>query len=148
MDYLLRPMVKEDIDQVVEGEMKIFGHSLGYDYILQEIEINPFSQYIVLEIDGKVSGYIGLWITDNMQIINFYVDKEYQRCGFGSMIMDFVIELCESSNISSLSLEVRPSNEVARKLYKNYGLKDVAVRKNYYDDGEDAILMERKFEVK
>ena len=43
------------------------------------IEINPFSQYIVLEIDEKVSGYIGLWITDNMQIINFYVDKDYQE---------------------------------------------------------------------
>ena len=147
MRYLIRMMEKKDIDAVVEGEKKIFNTSLGYDYLLSEIEINPFSQYLVLEIDGKVHGYIGLWIADNMQIINFYVDKEYQNMGFGSMIMDFVIKICETSHITSLTLEVRESNIRAQRLYEKYGLKAVAVRKNYYDNGENALLMERKFEV-
>ena len=147
MRYLIRPMEKKDIGEIIEGEKRIFNTTLGYDYLLQELELNPFSQYLVLEIDNKVRGYIGLWIADNMQIVNFYVDKEYQKMGFGTMIMEFVIKVCETSNITSLTLEVRESNDVAIKLYEKLGLKKVAVRKNYYDDGEDALLMERKFEV-
>ena len=41
-------------------------------------------------------------------------------------------------------LEVRPSNEGARKLYRNIGFNEIAVRKNYYPAAkgrEDAILM-------
>ena len=147
MRYLIRPMERGDIDAVVEGEKKIFGDTLGYDYLLSELEINPFAQYLVLEIGGKVSGYIGLWIADNMQILNFYVDKEYQNMGYGSMMMDFVVKVCEKSNIKSLTLEVRESNVKAINLYKKFGLKEVAVRKAYYNNGENALLMERKFEV-
>ena len=147
MRYLIRPMEKKDIEEIVAGEKKIFKTTLGYDYLLQELELNPFSQYIVLEIDNKVKGYIGLWIADNMQIINFYIDKEYQKMGFGTMMMEFVIKVCETSHITSLTLEVRESNEVAIKLYEKFGLKKVAIRKHYYDDGEDALLMEIKFEV-
>lgn len=147
MRYLIRPMERNDIDAIVEGEKKIFGDTLGYDYLLSELEINPFSQYLVLEIGGQVKGYIGLWIADNMQILNFYVDKEYQNMGYGSMMMDFVIKVCEKSKVTSLTLEVRESNEKAIRLYKKFGLKEVAIRKNYYNNGENAILMERKFEV-
>ena len=147
MRYLIRPMERKDIDAIVEGEKKIFGDTLGYDYLLSELEINPFSQYLVLEISGKVAGYIGLWIADNMQILNFYVDKEYQNMGYGSMMMEFVVKVCEKSHITSLTLEVRESNEKAIRLYKKFGLEEVAVRKNYYNNGENALLMERKFEV-
>ena len=147
MKYNLRMMTKDDIEAVIEGETKAFGKSLGYDFLLSELEINPFSQYVVLEIDGKVHGYMGLSITDNVQIINFYVDEEYQNMGFGTMMMEFVIDVCESSQASSITLEVRKSNTKALKLYQKFGLKEVLLRKGYYDNGEDAILMERKFEV-
>lgn len=147
MKYSLRAMEKTDIDAIIKGETAIFGKSLGYDYFLSELEINPFSQYVVLEIDGQVHGYIGLIIEDNMQINNFYIDEEYQGMGFGNMIMEFVINICEMSKVKSLTLEVRPSNERALKLYEKFGLQKAAIRSSYYDNGEDAILMERKFEV-
>ena len=147
MRYLIRPMERKDIDEIVEGEKRIFNTTLGEDFLISELEINPFSQYMVLEIDKKVRGYIGLMIADNMQILNFYVDKEYQHMGFGSMMLSFAIKICENMKIKSLTLEVRESNQNAINLYKKFGLEEVAIRKNYYLDGENAILMERKFEV-
>ena len=63
------------------------------------------------------------------------------------MMMNFVVKVCEKSNITSLTLEVRESNVKAINLYKKFGLKEVAVRKAYYNNGENALLMERKFEV-
>ncbi len=152
MNYQLREMVKEDIEEIIKGEEKVFGHSLGYDLIYSDFALNPYAYYIVLEIDNKVHGYVGMWITDNVEIINLYVDEEYQGMGFGSMIMDFVIAICEQSNIQNLSLEVRSSNIKAINLYKKFGLKESHIRKNYYvndnKETEDAIVMVRTFEVK
>lgn len=147
MRYLLRPLEKKDIPAVIKGEEKIFGVSLGEDYLISELELNPFAQYIALDIDGVLHGYIGIWVADNMQIINFYVDKEYQNMGFGTMLLEFVIRVCEDSKIKNLSLEVRESNKIAISFYEKYGFMEKTKRKNYYNDGEDALLMVKEFEV-
>lgn len=152
MNYQLREMKIEDIEEIVKGEEKVFGHSLGYDLIYSDLALNPYALYVVLEIEEEIHGYVGMWITDNIEIINLYVDEEYQGMGFGSIIMDFVIDVCEQSNISNLSLEVRSSNFKAINLYEKYGLKKSHIRKNYYvnenKETEDAIVMVRTFEVK
>ena len=151
MNYQLREMKIEDIEEIVKGEEKVFGHSLGYDLIYSDLALNPYALYVVLEIEEKIHGYVGMWITDNLEIINLYVDEEYQGMGYGSIIMEFVIDICEQSNISNLSLEVRSSNVKAINLYEKYGLKKSHIRKNYYvnenKETEDAILMVRTFEV-
>lgn len=152
MDYRLREMVKEDIETIVKGEEKVFGHSLGYDLIYSDLVLNPYAYYVILEIDQEIHGYVGMWINDNMEIINLYVDEEYQGMGFGDLIMDFVIALCEQSKILNLSLEVRKSNIKAINLYKKHGLIESHIRKDYYknenNECEDAIVMIKTFEVK
>jgi len=40
-------------------------------------------------------------------------------------------------------LEVRVSNETAKKIYERYGFIVINVRKGYYADGEDAYIMRR-----
>lgn len=142
MEYELRPMTVLDIDSVVEGEEKAFGESLGYDMLYSELVMNPFANYFVLDIEGFVRGYIGVWIDeDNSQIINFYVDEDYRGLGFGSMMLEFVIELCKMSNLNAVSLEVRESNHNAISLYEKYGFVFSHKRKHYYKDGEDALLL-------
>ena len=146
MKYQIRPMLESDIQDVINGEKEIFGESLGEDFLLQELKINPFSYYFVLEIDEHIEGYMGTWINENAEILNFYVSKEFQNMGFGSLMLDFFINLCLSVHVKSLTLEVRESNIKAIELYKKYDLKEVSIRKNYYSNGDNALLMERKFE--
>jgi len=152
MNYQLREMTVDDIETIVKGEEKVFGHSLGYDLIYSDLALNPYACYIVLEIDDEIHGYVGMWITENLEIINLYIDEEYQGMGFGSIIMDFVIDVCEQSKINNLSLEVRSSNIKAINLYRKFGLIESHIRKNYYmnenKETEDAIVMVRTFEVK
>jgi ribosomal-protein-alanine N-acetyltransferase len=116
--------------------------------LYSDLTLNPYAHYLILEINGKVKGYIGLWIDENAEIVNFYVDKKYQGMGFGTMIMEFVIQLCLMSKVKNISLEVRNSNENAIKLYTKFELVNSHLRKAYYSDGEDAIVMIRNFEVK
>lgn len=145
MKYNLREMTVEDIEAVIEGETKAFGTSLGYDLIYTDLTLNPYAHYMVLEIDKEVHGYIGLWINDNSEIINFYVDKEYRGYGFGEMMLDFAIKLCSLSKVNNLTLEVRESNQVARNLYEKHGFKFSHKRERYYDNGEDALVLIKSF---
>ena len=141
-NYELREMNIDDIDSVIKGEEDIFGDSLGFDMLYQELTLNPYAHYFVLVIEGKVEGYIGTWIEkDHSELINFYVAKEYQNMGFGSMMLDFIIRLVESVGCKTLSLEVRVSNEKAIRLYESFGFTKSHTRKEYYSNHEDAIVM-------
>ena len=92
--------------------------------------------------DEKVSGYIGVWIDgEHAEIINFYVDEQYQGNGFGSLMLEFVIQLCELSKVPNISLEVRESNTKAISLYNKYDFNYSHKRVKYYKDGEDALVL-------
>lgn len=145
MRYQIRPMTEKDIPDVIRGEEEIFKTSLGFDLLYTDLTLNPYAYYFVLEINKKVKGYIGLWIEDTAQIVNFYVDKDIQNQGYGTMIMDFVINLCEMSGVASISLEVRVSNSKAIHLYEKYGFKNSHIRPQYYEDLEDAMVMIKYF---
>lgn len=146
MKYLIRPLEEKDIMEIVKGEEKAFGQSLGFDMIYSDIKLNPYANYLVLEIDKKVKGYIGLWISYEVaDIINFYVDEEYQGMGFGKMLLEFAIKLCEMSRVQSISLEVRETNEKAIKLYEKYGFEFSHKREAYYSDKTDAFVLIKKF---
>ena len=131
-----------DIATVVAQEKEIFDDSLGFDMFYQELTINPYANYFILEINGDIAGYIGTWIyEDKAEIINFYVVTRFQNMGFGTMLLDFAMELFVMSKISTVSLEVRVSNERAIAIYEQYGFKKSHIREKYYKNYEDAIVM-------
>jgi ribosomal-protein-alanine N-acetyltransferase len=148
MKFQIRPLEEKDIGEIVQGEEAIFGTSLGFDMIYSDLKLNPFAHYLVLEIDGRVGGYIGLWIHDDTaEVVNFYVASEYQGHGFGTMILDFAVKLCAMSKVKMLSLEVRENNETARHLYEKFGFEFSHKRIRYYQDGSDALVLIKKIEV-
>ena len=117
--------------------------------IYTDLKLNPYAHYLVLEINEEVGGYLGLWITgENAEIINFYIAKKYQGQGFGSMLLDFTINLCKLSKVKHISLEVRKNNLPAIKLYEKFGFVFSHIRKSYYRDGTDAKVLIKKLEVK
>lgn len=145
MNYSIRQMTTDDINDIIIGEEKIFGESLGYDMLYSELTLNPYAYYFVLEIDGKINGYIGTWIDpDHAEIVNFYIDEKYQGLGFGSMMLEFFIELCDSCNVPNISLEVREHNLKAQSLYKKYGFEFSHKREKYYKDSENALVLIKK----
>jgi len=146
MKYNLRVMEEKDIIDVIEGETRVFGTSLGEDFLITDLCLNPFAHYFVLDIDDKVRGYIGIWIRgDNADILNFYVDKEFRSMGYGSMMMRFVVNLCDAQKVRYLSLEVRESNNTAQSFYEKHKFVYSHIRKNYYSNGEDAFVYIREY---
>ena len=103
---------------------------------------NPLANYRVITFEDKVVAYGGFWkILDEADINNIAVKKEFRGMGFGKMLMNALIEDAKSQNIKAMTLEVRVTNESAIALYKKLGFKEAGIRKNYYSDKEDALIM-------
>lgn len=137
-------MEESDIPVVVLNDRRILGQSLGEETLKSELDNNPFAYYFIMENpeDSAFLGHVSLWIDSPMaQILNIYVIPEMQSQGLGSVLMDFVLEFLKQHEVSTLTLEVRQTNTSAQLYYKKYGFTKVAIRKQYYENGEDADLM-------
>jgi ribosomal-protein-alanine N-acetyltransferase len=145
MDLVIREMLEDDIDEVVEIENECFPTPWSRDAFLTEIRENRLAKYIVAVLDGKVVGYGGMWlILNEAHITNIAVKKDYRGMGIGNRIIESLIYYCASKNIQSMTLEVRKSNIVAQNLYKKYKFVEYGVRPRYYaDNNEDALIMWR-----
>ena len=87
-------------------------------------------------------------VLDEAQINYFVVHKNFRNRGFGSHLMSFLIKQCEKLNLKKLLLEVSRSNITAEKFYSRFDFSTVGIRKNYYKDGSDAVLKEKKLTTK
>ena len=87
-------------------------------------------------------------VLDEAQINYFAVNKKFRNKGFGSHLMNHLIKVCEKINVNKLLLEVSDSNVTAEKFYSRFDFLTVGMRKNYYKDGTDAVLKEKKLITK
>ena len=87
-------------------------------------------------------------VLDEAQINFFVVNQKYRKKGFGSYLMSYLIKHCENLNISKLFLEVSHTNVTAEKFYSSFNFSTVGIRRNYYKDGSDALLKEKKLTTK
>ena len=83
-------------------------------------------------------------VLDEAQINFFAVKNKYRKKGFGTYLMSFLIKECKKLNINKLFLEVSNTNFAADKFYSHFDFYTVGIRRNYYKDGSDALLKEKK----
>ena len=87
-------------------------------------------------------------VLDEAQINYFVVNHKYRKKGFGTYLMSYLIKQCKRLNITKLFLEVSNTNETAERFYSRFNFSTVGVRRNYYKDGSDALLKEKKLTTK
>ena len=87
-------------------------------------------------------------VLDEAQINYFVVNQKYRKKGIGSHLMIYIIKQCEKLKINKLSLEVSQSNVIAEKFYNRFDFCTVGIRRNYYKDGSNALLKEKKLRIK
>ena len=87
-------------------------------------------------------------VLDEAQINFFVINNKYRNKGFGTYLMSYLIKDCEKLDISKLFLEVSNTNHKAEKFYSRFEFSTVGIRRNYYKDGSDALLKEKKLTTK
>lgn len=129
----------KDIKQVILLEEQFLGESLGEEMILNELD-NPNVCFLSAKDNEKVIGYIGAYtFDDSMEILNFVVDEAYQRQGVGSLLFNTLLNIYDKTK--SIVLEVRYNNEKGISFYKKNNFNVISIRKHYYKNGDDAIVM-------
>lgn len=138
-------MTKEHIPHILKVEAECFSDPWSEAMFLEEIS-GKFSHYYVAVVDQKAIGYMGMWsLSGEGHITNVAVSRDYRRKGYAKALIEHFISIAESENLEFMTLEVRESNDAAIALYKSFGFTQVGVRKKYYDNSEDALLLTKFF---
>ncbi len=138
------PMKKHHINGMVMLEEQCFNTGFAAKTFEKELE-NKIAIYFVAVKGDEILGYAGLWnVCGSAEIIEIAVHKESRRQGIASGLLSALANECIKQNVLEINLEVRESNNAARNLYKKHGFVENGLRKRYYDNTEDAILMQKQ----
>ena len=137
-----RRMLASDAEEIAAIEEMTFAMPWSRKDFWAEA-VNENAVYIVGTVDNKIAAYAGVWISfEEAQVTNVAVHPDYRGQGIGTKLFARLIEEVKIRGATAITLEVRPSNKAAIKLYENFGLRSVGRRKGYYlDNGEDALIM-------
>ena len=88
-----------------------------------------------------VVGYIFGWIIhDEFHLNNIAVHPEYLRRSIGKQLIEHIISRVISHDIKVILLEVSANNIPAKIFYESLGFTEVGIRRDYYTQGDDAVL--------
>jgi [ribosomal protein S18]-alanine N-acetyltransferase len=139
----IRRFQPSDFERVIGIEKEAFNE---YNPILFMASYETFPDgFLVAEKDGDVVGFLTTIATSlfDVKILSLAIDRRYQNKGFASMLMQSLFEVLRTKGVLKILLEVRLSNFRAQRLYLSLGFNLVKVISSYYQDGEDAYLMEK-----
>lgn len=140
----IRKMELEDIPDSINLEKTHNTHILSEEFLNLDL-INDNYYYFVATIDNKIVGYVGISIVlDEADLISIVVDKEYTNQHIASAMMDHIENFAKEKGVKTMTLEVRASNIPAQKLYEKYNYKQISIRKKYYENIEDALIMQKE----
>lgn len=141
MEIIISRMTLSDLLQIKDILISDFDDFWNFDVFRSELE-NENSKYLVAKSDSEIVGFAGIWkAVDDMHITNIVTKKSKRNTGIGSKLLEKLIELSKKENLFSLTLEVNENNIYAIKLYEKYNFKKIGLRKNYYPQNENAIIM-------
>jgi ribosomal-protein-alanine N-acetyltransferase len=145
-DIVICPMTEADLDEVLAIEVESYPRPWSTSHFLDELASPHSFPLAALDQEGRLAGYIcPMVLLDEGHILNVAVRCDQRGQGLGKLLVEKVLEECRDRGVEFVSLEVRPSNRSAIALYRNIGFVESGRRKNYYENGEYAILMEYIF---
>ncbi len=98
------------------------------------------------QLQPKLLGFLIARRTNGeCELENLVVSVESRRKGVGALLLSQLFAYSRETYVANIFLEVRESNQAARRLYEKSGFEIAGLRQNYYQDPpEDAILYRLK----
>lgn len=144
--FKIEIMSLDDLETIKDILQTEFDEFWNYEILKQELSSNN-SKYIVAKtLDNIIVGFAGIKIIlDSADLMNIVTKKSFRANGIGKLMLEYLINMCKNEKIKTLNLEVNSKNTIAITLYKKYNFKEVGLRKKYYNNTYDAILMSLNF---
>ena len=136
----------DDLTGVLEVERESFTNPWTREMYAWELQNRSLCHiYVVRGDDRAVIGFCTFWLVfDEMHINNVAIRPEHRGHGIGTTLLQHVFAEAARLGARRATLEVRASNEGARRLYERLGFYTAGRRRNYYSSPvEDALILWR-----
>lgn len=145
---MIKPMEERHISAIARLEQACFAHPWSEQALRDELENEQAVFFVAEDETGRLMGYTGMHVVlGECYMDNLAVDPSFRHKGVGRALLQALIDWAREHEGVFLTLEVRPSNEIARHLYTAMGFQEVGRRPRYYTDPtEDALLMTVSFD--
>ena len=147
MDFNIEPFSNRHVKPAAQLEKHVFSDEPWSESAFESELSLPTAVDFAAVINDGLEGYIiTSCVMDQACINNFAVSFECRNKGIGTALLNTALSELKHRGARSVALEVRQSNESAKKLYIKAGFETVGVRKNFYKfPAEDACLMVLNF---
>lgn len=138
---IVRKSIPSDLEQIYSIEVQAFPTSAWtVDMISSEL-IESFDRqtWVAVETENIIGYCMVRFGPDELHLINMAVKSNYQKRGVASLLINHFLK--DISPKTSVFLEVKQSNFPAINLYNKHNFVEIGIRKKYYSDGENAIVM-------
>lgn len=135
------PLKFEHLQQMAEIEREAFDQPWTVNMFIPEVE-NDNAHYVVGVRGDEVICYGGFHkILDEAHITNIAVKKGERGRGIGKFLMSELLARAKMLGVKSVTLEVRSDNIPALNMYESFGFTVEGVRRKYYNNMYDALIM-------
>ena len=137
----IKKLSAADVRDLIEIEHGCFGIDMWNEAMLLSEFENPLAVMYGIE-RGKVVAYLSARIIlDEAHISNVAVKPEFRGLGFAKKLLSHLFAECEKENVRRFTLEVNVNNSAAIELYTSLGFQCVGVRRKYYRNSDDALIL-------
>ncbi len=138
------PLEARWLERLLPVEQSAYSHPWSRGNFMDALR-SGYHARLLLAGDTLLGYYVAMQGVDEVHLLNITVAPEYQRQGWGRVMLDALALWSRGLGAQWLWLEVRVSNTRAIAIYESHGYRRVGVRKGYYPAGhgqrEDAVVM-------
>ncbi len=139
---MIRAAGEKDLAAILSIENASFSDPWSEE-MLRDLFFEPNG--ILVREEGEILGYVGFrHAFDEGEITTIAARGDARRRGVGSSLLAAALQRPASKGVRAVYLEVRASNEAAKKCYEKAGFSPVGRRKNYYECPKEDALLYRK----
>lgn len=149
LTHKIRQFDKSDTHRILQLEYTRYDEPLSRSLFNFLVKKYGTEWFYVLDVtgDGLIDAYVlaGIEKDDWVHILSIVVLEDLEGQGIAQFMIHYLEQLAKGKH-QGLRLEVNVKNDHAKRLYTKIGFKQIGYFENYYDRGENALLMEMKFE--
>ncbi len=139
-------LTKRDLEEIClidNQNFDFFNRWDNQDFLFYVLSKNYI--FSVLKYNNSVIGFCLSFISNyESELYKIAISKDYQNLGFGKLLLRLHLAYLTLFEVKQNYLEVNINNHKAINLYKKLGYKEINIRKNYYFNKEDALIMSIK----
>ena len=132
------------VDSILSISLKSKYINLSKEIIKQYINDKLHKVIIVKNNEEEIFGFI-IYFLLSPEIDIIFIASYPNNKGYGKKLLTYLFNDAINNNVNSIKLDLHQNNIKAKTFYINNGFKQIAIRKKYYDNKYDAIIMEKLY---